>query len=41
MLNISLPDRWFITFYPNPDIRVNFGDPVRARQGAFFCRSMP
>jgi hypothetical protein len=27
-LNLDLPDRWFFTFDPNPDIRVNFGDPV-------------
>jgi hypothetical protein len=35
-LNISLPDRWFITFYPNPDIRVNFGDPVTGQTGRLF-----
>ena len=35
-LNISLPDDWFITFYPNPDIRVNFGDPVTGQTGRFF-----
>ena len=35
-LNISLPDNWFITFYPNPDIRVNFGDPVTGQTGRFF-----
>ena len=36
MLNISLPDRWFVTFYPNPDIRVNFGDPVTGQTGRLF-----
>ena len=35
-LNISLPDRWFITFYPNPDIRVNFGDSVTGQTGRLF-----
>ena len=35
-LNLSLPDRWFITFYPNPDIRVNFGDPVTGQTGRLF-----
>ncbi len=27
-LNLSLPDQWFIAFFPSADIRVNFGDPV-------------
>jgi hypothetical protein len=35
-LNVSLPDEWFITFYPNPDIRVNFGDPVTGQTGRLF-----
>jgi hypothetical protein len=35
-LNFSLPDRWFVTFYPNPDIRVNFGDPVTGQTGRLF-----
>ncbi len=35
-LNINLPDRWFITFYPNPDIRLNFGDPVTGQTGRLF-----
>ena len=35
-LNVSLPDRWFITFYPSPDIRVNFGDPVTGQTGRLF-----
>ena len=38
-LNLSLPDRWFITLYPNPDIRVNFGDPSLGRLGVSFCHS--
>ncbi len=35
-LNINLPDKWFITFYPNPDIRINFGDPVTGQTGRLF-----
>ena len=35
-LNINLPDRWFVTFYPTPDIRVNFGDPVTGQTGRLF-----
>ncbi len=36
MLNLDLPDRWFITFYPSPDIRINFGDPVTGQTGRLF-----
>jgi hypothetical protein len=35
-LSINLPDQWFITFYPNPDIRINFGDPVTGQTGRLF-----
>jgi len=35
-LNIGLPDRWFFTFYPSPDIRVNFSDPVTGQTGRLF-----
>ena len=35
-LNINLPERWFVTFYPNPDIRVNYGDPVTGQTGRLF-----
>ena len=35
-LNVALPDRWFVTFYPEPDIRYNFGDPVTGQTGRFF-----
>ena len=35
-LNIGLPDQWFITFYPSPDIRVNFGDPITGQTGRLF-----
>jgi hypothetical protein len=36
MLNIVLPDRWFFTFYPSADIRVNYGDPVTGQTGRLF-----
>jgi len=35
-LNLGLPDRWFIAFYPSADIRVNFGDPVTGQTGRLF-----
>ena len=35
-LNIDLPQHWFITFYPNPDIRINYGDPVTGQTGRLF-----
>ena len=35
-LNLDLGNRWFFTFYPNPDIRVNFGDPVAGQTGHLF-----
>jgi len=35
-LNIDLPQHWFITFYPNPDIRINYGDPVTGQSGRLF-----
>jgi hypothetical protein len=34
--NLGLPDRWFITFYPSADIRINFGDPVTGQTGRLF-----
>ena len=36
MLNFSLPDRWFFTLYPNPDIRWNFGPAVTGQTGRLF-----
>ncbi len=36
MLNIALPDRWFFTFYPSADIRVNYGAPVTGQTGRLF-----
>jgi hypothetical protein len=35
-LNVNLPDRWFVTFYPDPDIRINYGDPVAGQTGRLF-----
>ncbi len=35
-LNIALPDRWFATFYPSNDIRINFGDPISGQTGRVF-----
>ena len=35
-LKISLPDRWFFTFYPTADIRVNYGDKVTGQTGRLF-----
>lgn len=35
-LNIALPGHWFLTFYPNPDIRINYGDPVTGQTGRLF-----
>jgi hypothetical protein len=34
--NLGLPDRWFVTFYPSPDIRINFGDPITGQTGRLF-----
>lgn len=35
-LNIGLPDRWFVAFYPSADIRINFGDAVPGQTGRLF-----
>ncbi|MDE2285637.1 MAG: hypothetical protein KGK33_13580 [Hyphomicrobiales bacterium] len=35
-LNIGLPDNWFIAFFPNSDIRINFGDPINGQTGRLF-----
>ncbi len=35
-LNIGLADRWFLTFYPSNDIRINYGDPVSGQTGRIF-----
>jgi Putative MetA-pathway of phenol degradation len=36
MVNFALPDRWFVTIYPTPDIRWNFGPPVTGQTGRLF-----
>jgi hypothetical protein len=35
-LNIGLPNRWFISFYPSADIRINLGDPITGQTGRLF-----
>jgi hypothetical protein len=35
-LNIMLPEHWFVTFYPTPDIRINYGDPITGQTGRLF-----
>jgi hypothetical protein len=34
--NLGLPDRWFVTFYPSADIRINLGDPITGQTGRLF-----
>jgi hypothetical protein len=36
MLNIGLPDRWYVTLFPSPDIRINYGDPITGQTGRWF-----
>ena len=36
MFSLGLPETWFLTLYPNADIRVNFGDPVPGQTGRLF-----
>ncbi len=36
MMNVALPDHWFLTMYPTPDIRLNYGDPVAGQTGRLF-----
>lgn len=36
MLNIGLPDHWYLTLFPSPDIRVNYGDPITGQTGKWF-----
>jgi hypothetical protein len=35
-LNLGLPNRWFITYYPSTDIRINLGDPITGQTGRLF-----
>lgn len=34
--NVGLLGPWFVTFYPSPDIRINFGDPITGQSGRLF-----
>jgi hypothetical protein len=36
MFNLGIPDKWFLTFYPSPDIRINYGDPITGQTGRLF-----
>ncbi len=36
MLNLGLPEQWFFTLYPNPEIRWNFGAPITGETGRLF-----
>lgn len=36
MLNIGLPDRSYVTFFPSTDIRINYGDPITGQTGRWF-----
>jgi hypothetical protein len=36
MLNLSFPDQWYFTLYPNPEIRWNFGAPITGETGRLF-----
>jgi hypothetical protein len=36
MFNLGLPDKWFLTFYPSADIRINYGDPITGQTGRLF-----
>jgi hypothetical protein len=35
-VHFGLPDGWFFTLYPSPDIRINYGDPVTGQTGRLF-----
>ena len=35
-LNVDLPGRWFLTFYPSYDIRINFGALKAGQTGRLF-----
>ena len=35
-LNVALSSKWFVTLYPSPDIRINYGDPVTGQTGRLF-----
>jgi len=35
-VNFSFPDGWYLAFYPEPDIRWNFGPPATGQTGRLF-----
>ena len=35
-LYIGLPERWFVTFYPSNDIRINYDRPVSGQTDRLF-----
>jgi len=35
-LNIGIQNDWFLTLYPNADIRLNYGDPITGQKGRLF-----
>ena len=35
-VNLSFPDGWYLAFYPEPDIRWNFGEAVTGQTGRLF-----
>ena len=39
-LNIQMQERWFVTFYPNNDIRINYGGSVAGEPGGSSCPSI-
>lgn len=36
LLTLALPESWLVSFYPSPDIRMNFGDPITGQSGRLF-----
>jgi hypothetical protein len=30
------PSHWFVTLFPSPDIRINYGDPITGQTGRWF-----
>jgi hypothetical protein len=34
--NIGLPDQWYVSLFPSPDIRINFGDTITGQTGRLF-----
>ena len=36
LLTLALSESWLVSFYPSPDIRMNFGDPITGQSGRLF-----